>query len=106
MAEEEIALVCMPLSTTEHVLPGSLIKRCSMCDQEIYVTKSGLITAGARAQLICLPCARKIHKPGDSIHELTEVQKNELRKAGVPEAEIQRLSGPEGVERLRKDLKQ
>ena len=55
--DEENVLVCNLVATSEH--PGSIkaiIKQCAGCEEDIWVSISGMIQAGPHAKLVCRDC--------------------------------------------------
>jgi hypothetical protein len=81
---DESFLVCLPVAGTFGVVPGSLKKRCSACNCQIYVSPaSWTLTQSRKLHLLCMNCARKRAAADDDLHiEIpTEEQRQELRAA-------------------------
>lgn len=101
---EPIFIGCCRVGTV-HPVSGSLVRHCSDCNAEVYVTPGSLIAAGRDAKLLCIPCVNKRQdaegKEG-TVMELQDIQKTELRKDGVSEERIQELSGQKGIEEVKR----
>lgn len=75
--EEEVILVCMP-EGREHY-PGSRLKTCHKCGQNVWVTPASLAAAGSKAKLTCTQCVGN-DVATSLIEDMTEGQLAEISK--------------------------
>ena len=92
-------LVCV--LTTQQSLTESIVKQCSQCLKDIWVSPAGLIQAGPHAKLICGKCAENIEDPDKSIGQPSDAQlKIITEKTGKSREEIL-----EWLDSIRKEVK-
>ena len=95
METEETILVCMRESAAVTHAPESILKTCSECGQNIWVSPASLIAAGSQARLTCTKCVGDdICK--DVIQTMTSGQLREISQAvgrEVSQEEVDRIVG-------------
>jgi hypothetical protein len=91
--EEEVILVCM-LEDRKHY-PGSRLKTCHKCGQNVWVTPASLAAAGSKAKLTCTQCVGS-DVAESMIKDMTEGQLAEISKTvgrKITREEAERIMG-------------
>jgi hypothetical protein len=81
---EESFLVCLPVTVTTLIVPGSTKTDCTDCGQRVWVSAASLALSKAQgARIICMDCANKRAATDEEVEVQppTEEQLREIRDA-------------------------
>ena len=93
--EEEVILVCMRESAAVIHAHESILKTCSQCGHNIWVSPASLIAAGRQVRLTCTKCVGD-DICDDVIQTMTSAQLREISQAigrEVSQEEVDRIVG-------------
>jgi hypothetical protein len=98
-------LVCLRVTTTSHVVPGSMKKRCSDCDHRVWVSPaSWKVSLRKKLAILCMQCAKKRAAKDDDleIQFPTKEQRAEIRAA--TQKDVTKEDWKELQEAIKKDM--